>query len=394
MSKSKFKRHNNIHHCRYCDIETKNKNRICDEHKNTRECKRCKKRVNKNNYQIGKQVCNQCLEEEKTVKQQEKLKRHTVNAVCKCGRQETVVRRYKDKPKNYTCTVCKKEHDEVEGNLVQCPTCKTDFELISAGHMKKCCKMTYKEFLEKYGREAIYSERYSNRIILANLKVDKQKLHDKMSESLKEYHRNNKEVVLERMKNAQNSDRAKENHKKGFLKYLENITEEQTQQRKDSAVKSWQNPETRRKRIESINSPKSIAARSAGAKKAAFIVQRNYPKITKPMLKVFEALKSKNVNCVLEYEYRYYHIDIAIPELKIAIEIDGDYWHGNEKYYKILTKNQKDRKSRDLARNTYLKNRHWSVLRFWTSDIDNNLEKIVFEIENKIEELKCLTKIS
>lgn len=39
---------------------------------------------------------------------------------------------------------------------------------------------------------------------------------------------------------------------------------------------------------------------------------------------------------------------------------------------------------RDIEVNTYLESQHWKVLRFWSNDIKNNLNKCVTLIENEI----------
>jgi len=385
MGKSTFERHNNIYHCRYCNIKTENKNRVCDEHQNTKKCKLCKDRLKIENFDGNKNICRGCLEKRKKLNEQKLYDKHKVKVICKtCKKLEIVYRRYINKPKIHICKECADKRNRVEGKLVQCPNCKDFFSFISTYHMKECCNMTYQEFLQKYGRNAIYSELYRNRLKYSNSLVDKKMLHDKLSKSIKKYNENNRDKILERAKNAHNSDSARENHRKGFLRYLANMTDEQKLIRSNGTKRSWQNEETRKKRLLGINKPESILARKLGGRNAAFKSQQNCPKISKPTLKLFEKLKLRGIKCELEYEFGFYHIDIAIPDIKIAIECDGDYWHGNPCIYQNLTKRQKDRQSRDKARNTYLTNRGWKVLRFWTSEIDKDSEKICNSIMEKI----------
>ena len=57
---------------------------------------------------------------------------------------------------------------------------------------------------------------------------------------------------------------------------------------------------------------------------------RNAP--TKQQIKLFERVRILYPSAELEYQYHcqeggIYYIDIAIPEHKIAIEFDGQYWH-------------------------------------------------------------------
>lgn len=62
--------------------------------------------------------------------------------------------------------------------------------------------------------------------------------------------------------------------------------------------------------------------------------------------------------------------DIAFVEQKIAIFADGDYWH-----------NRPERIVRDSFVNNYLKSQGWQVLRFWGSDILQNIDKVLIQIK-------------
>lgn len=389
------KKTNTTKHCKYCGVETNNKKRVCDDCNDTIKCRKCEKRLKKSKFEEGKFICKKCLQQKKIKKEKIKEKKHKVHVICnKCKKKEIVRRRYKNKPYLYICDDCdRKRYEGNDGSLVKCKICNKDFLFISAGHIKKCSngEVTYQIYLEKYGRDVIYSEKYRNRLIQTNEEVDKA-VYDKISKKSKKWWKENREKMCKKLKIAQNTPEAIKNHKKGHLNFIKNRTKEQKIKHSESARKSWQRESTRRKRIIAINKPESIEARRRGGRKAGLIATRNSPKISKPTLKLYNVLKEKRIDCELEYEFGFYHIDIGIPFYKIAIEVDGDYWHGNQKIYKILTKQQKDRQSRDKARNTYLANRGWIVLRFWTSKIDKEIEFCVNKIIETIEERKCLIK--
>jgi DNA mismatch endonuclease (patch repair protein) len=80
--------------------------------------------------------------------------------------------------------------------------------------------------------------------------------------------------------------------------------------------------------------------------------------------------------------YRTYYgpekIDIAFPAKKVAVFVDGCFWHGcpehshkpksNEGYWHLkLDKNIK----RDLANTKKLESKGWRVLRFWEHELKN-----------------------
>lgn len=88
--------------------------------------------------------------------------------------------------------------------------------------------------------------------------------------------------------------------------------------------------------------------------------------------------------------------DIVIPSRKLAIFIDGDFWHGNQyRVRKHLTIEQQfqgvnnspywNRKignniARDLRVTTQLLEEGWNVARFWESEIRNDVQKCVSAI--------------
>lgn len=100
-----------------------------------------------------------------------------------------------------------------------------------------------------------------------------------------------------------------------------------------------------------------------------------YPRIdTKIEQALQNALKKKDV--LFTTQHPFYNnecetrMDIAIPNKKIAIYCDGDYWHNLPNY-----------KQRDQKINLALQNAGWKVLRFWESEINSNVENCIKKIE-------------
>lgn len=71
-----------------------------------------------------------------------------------------------------------------------------------------------------------------------------------------------------------------------------------------------------------------------------------------------------------EFPFKWGSIDIANPEKKIAIYVDGNYWHN----YPTGTKT-------DKSHTSFLTNRGWVVLRFWESNIKKDLVKCLTSIK-------------
>ena len=78
--------------------------------------------------------------------------------------------------------------------------------------------------------------------------------------------------------------------------------------------------------------------------------------------------------------------DIVFRKRKIAVFIDGDFWHGRnwvirkldhksnvEFWIRKIERNME----RDIKVNEYLKARSWSVIRLWGKDVVKDLDKCI-----------------
>ncbi|WP_083260833.1 very short patch repair endonuclease [Microbulbifer aggregans] len=79
--------------------------------------------------------------------------------------------------------------------------------------------------------------------------------------------------------------------------------------------------------------------------------------------------------------------DIVYPTLKVAIFVDGCFWHKCPKHYsppKTRAKFWSDKISKNVARdkknNVLLKKRGWTVVRFWEHEIRDSLEDCVVTV--------------
>lgn len=85
--------------------------------------------------------------------------------------------------------------------------------------------------------------------------------------------------------------------------------------------------------------------------------------------------------------------DLTFKKLKIAIFVDSEFFHGkdweNEKdsvktntefWQKKIERNIE----RDIEVNTFLESQNWKVFRFWSAEIEKNLEDCVSTIQSEI----------
>lgn len=100
-------------------------------------------------------------------------------------------------------------------------------------------------------------------------------------------------------------------------------------------------------------------------------------KNTKPELIVFAELKARGISFRPHYERVVGKPDIARPRKKLAVFIDGDFWHGRELGRVIEKHGEKGpwtiklqrNVARDLEQVARLEESGWLVLRVWESDI-------------------------
>lgn len=83
--------------------------------------------------------------------------------------------------------------------------------------------------------------------------------------------------------------------------------------------------------------------------------------------------------------------DIYFPEYKIAVFLDGCFWHGCDKCGHIPKKNNafwsakiSRNKERDMQTTKHLKEDGYIVKRFWEHEITNSLKKCINEINDLI----------
>lgn len=100
-------------------------------------------------------------------------------------------------------------------------------------------------------------------------------------------------------------------------------------------------------------------------------------KNTKPELLIFEALKKKKIKFKKHFSIAG-KPDVAFPKEKIAVFIDGEFWHGRyfskikSKLSEFWIKKITDNKKRDSRNRRLLKKEGWTVIRLWGDDIEKN----------------------
>lgn len=113
--------------------------------------------------------------------------------------------------------------------------------------------------------------------------------------------------------------------------------------------------------------------------KRSDVMSRIRPKGTKPEMLVFSFLRKEKIYFQKHYKGVVGSPDIAIPSKKIAIFIDGDFWHGwhfsdwkdkiPKKYWQAKIQANIDRDRRVFAK---LRRDGWKVLRIWEHELKSS----------------------
>jgi DNA mismatch endonuclease (patch repair protein) len=122
-------------------------------------------------------------------------------------------------------------------------------------------------------------------------------------------------------------------------------------------------------------------------KKRSEIMSKIRSRNTKAELLVFKELRKKGIHFQKHYKNAPGKPDIALPRKKIAVFIDGDFWHGYQ-FTKIKAKLPKkywlkkieNNIKRDRRNRRRLHKDGWQILRIWEHEIINDTDDAINKI--------------
>lgn len=92
----------------------------------------------------------------------------------------------------------------------------------------------------------------------------------------------------------------------------------------------------------------------------------------------------------LKYEEQFYaesikrFYDFYLPECRVLIEVDGDYWHSYGKVYEEMNPTQKKNARVDKIKNEWALAHGIPIVRIWEHDIRENPEKVMKILKENI----------
>jgi very-short-patch-repair endonuclease len=121
-------------------------------------------------------------------------------------------------------------------------------------------------------------------------------------------------------------------------------------------------------------------------KKAKFIekqAQRMTKKMTWPEKEFKKLMKELEIRIIPQKIVGGKIYDFYIPLKNILVEIDGNYYHGDENIYEELSAMQRRNKKNDKYKDVLAKGLGYEIERIWESDLKNNYN----QVKERIKEL-------
>ncbi len=115
--------------------------------------------------------------------------------------------------------------------------------------------------------------------------------------------------------------------------------------------------------------------------------------------KLAKSLWNQGIRYRLNYKKLPGSPDIAITKHKIAIFVDGEFWHGfrwEERKTKLKSNREfwiekiEENIQRDKRNDLLLKNQAWIVFHFWEKEVLKNVDECILQIKNEIYSKKTI----
>lgn len=157
--------------------------------------------------------------------------------------------------------------------------------------------------------------------------------------------------------------------------HFENIISKTAKTRKINGTPSWNSGKTGVYSKETIEKIRQAALKQ--------IERETFRKTS-----IEKTLEQFLVEQSIPYKYSFIfegaQFDFLLLGTKILIECDGDFWHGNPKFYSTFYDVQKRIKARDIEKNQIAATHGYTLFRFWEDEIKNDFENVKKRIINAL----------
>jgi G:T-mismatch repair DNA endonuclease (very short patch repair protein) len=157
----------------------------------------------------------------------------------------------------------------------------------------------------------------------------------------------------------------------------------------DKTRNEWSQRASKREKKRMKDNPIEYRRQKANAARVSHRSQFMNIKMNKIESIVYDYLKSLNITVDYSAILASYQYDFIIKGKRILIEVHGDYWHGNPKYYSINGSNDKrklnqiqlSKQERDREKEKWAISRGFNLIKLWEDEINNGTFK------NKLKDL-------
>lgn len=117
---------------------------------------------------------------------------------------------------------------------------------------------------------------------------------------------------------------------------------------------------------------------------------------TAPELRLRRLLWREGLRYRLHWRTPCGRADLAFPGRKLAVFVDGCFWHGCPDHYvpprssrPFWSRKLRDNVVRDQRQTIRLEDSGWSVLRFWEHEVEADPSRVAKEIRDSLERPEC-----
>ncbi len=260
-------------------------------------------------------------------------------------------------------------------HYVKCRECHAWQAFLAPRHLKLCCGLTLAEYRTKH------QDHNTNSSLFSKIRKKTPSQRQAQSERLKARFQT-PEGQITRLQIGEASKRMQASgYREQAAKHLRNLNAdpEQRKRRGEETKARWESGE-QRQRIAAwqLEHPEEVLE---GARHA----RTHLTTTSKLHLQFKGVLDRVHPGFITEYRLGWYALDEALPEAKIAVEIDGCYWHG---CLICGFPGVSHIQSIDARKSSYLRNRGWQVLRIPEHVIRSNIQACVDDVVATLRRLR------
>jgi DNA mismatch endonuclease (patch repair protein) len=265
----------------------------------------------------------------------------------------------------------------VEGlHYIRCMSCGVHAGQITTKHVKSCSGISLSEYTMRYPQAPILCDLASKNREKTEVQKQTQskKLKTRFQTSAGEITRSQIANAAKRMQASESGDRSK-----AHLVKLNSDPVRKAQISQETKAR-WDSGKAR-EHVEGWHRDNKDRSNTLIANARSF----NQRKRTKLHLGFKSLMVSSGIHGFqTEYEIGYFSIDEALPGKRLALEIDGCYWHSCPQ---CGLKGPSDNRRTDKSKATYLANRGWLVLHLWEHEIkadpEGCLARVLAFVQNR-----------